>query len=196
MKVYIYIYKDSEMTSEYKRLAASGVAPLYLKDPTCIKCNRTIYLGAELQLSVRKKKFIREYVCETNQTQPFQIRSTEADTLPPEFIDPISKSFMVNPVLASDGHLYEFAELVKWFSKNQTSLFSKAPLLQTVYPVFFIQSMISERLAQFGAKLVMPLPPLHVDWQFTAEEVSFHLDGSPKSLRFEKVRAVSQNPCI
>ena len=40
---------------------------------------------------------------------------------PPEFCCPISLQLMEDPVLASDGHAYERAEIEQWFASNSRS---------------------------------------------------------------------------
>lgn len=54
-----------------------------------------------------------------------------------EFICPITQDYFVDPVLASDGHFYNRADIKKWLDDNNTSPMTNEPLknktLTTVY---------------------------------------------------------------
>ncbi|KAI8498468.1 ADP-ribosylation factor-like protein 13B [Branchiostoma belcheri] len=58
------------------------------------------------------------YATLTQKTSEYQ--SLQFQT-PPRFICPISKSIMVEPVTAADGHTYDRTEIEGWLIRNQTS---------------------------------------------------------------------------
>jgi len=47
---------------------------------------------------------------------------------PVEFCCPISRSVMVDPVIATDGKTYERKEILRWLENNNTSPFTKQPM--------------------------------------------------------------------
>lgn len=54
---------------------------------------------------------------------------------------PISKDVMKDPVVTVDGHVYERAEIVKWFRNHDTSPLTNEPISKEILPVHALRTM-------------------------------------------------------
>lgn len=71
---------------------------------------------------------------------------------PKEFICPITREIMRDPVVTSDGHTYERVAIAKWFNGRKTSPMTNLPLRSTALtPNRALQSSITEFLSKQSA---------------------------------------------
>eukprot|EP01043_Picozoa_sp_COSAG02_P058352 COSAG02_NODE_7248_length_3097_cov_22.393596_1_plen_490_part_00 len=80
-------------------------------------------------------------------------------TPPPDtFLCPISQEIMVDPVVATDGHSYERAEIEKWFTTGKTSPMTNSETVsQSLIPNHALKSMIKEWQGRSDAQCVADL---------------------------------------
>lgn len=69
-------------------------------------------------------------------------RKEECGHVPELFLCPISREIMENPVLASDGHVYERAQIEAWLQAHQTSPMTNMAMRPEVAPVLSLRSEI------------------------------------------------------
>eukprot|EP00892_Ulva_mutabilis_P003541 jgi/Ulvmu1/1559/UM110_0022.1 len=69
-------------------------------------------------------------------------RKEECGQVPELFLCPISREVMENPVLASDGHVYERAQIEAWLKAHQTSPMTNMAMRPEVRPVLSLRSEI------------------------------------------------------
>ena len=63
--------------------------------------------------------------------------------VPPQFIDPVAKTLLVDPVIASDGHTYERATIVQWLATHSTSPMTGEHMRdKSVFPNHTLRSLI------------------------------------------------------
>jgi hypothetical protein len=161
------------MKSLYKTLSENGTVPFDMAPPICKKCNRRVCLSIALTFSYHLDDYLSKYVHMVSRTD-FDFTGI---LIPPAYADPIYYNVMVNPVLASDGVLYDYSTIVDMFHAADKS--GKLPtsykdntykLLQYVYPVYEFRNTISNWAKTEGADLVRikeavskppprPLPP-------------------------------------
>mmetsp|Transcript_31413 Transcript_31413/g.83605 ORF Transcript_31413/g.83605 Transcript_31413/m.83605 type:complete len:650 (-) Transcript_31413:269-2218(-) len=68
---------------------------------------------------------------------------------PPSFYCPISKQFMHDPVVLSDGHSYERRHIEQWLQEHETSPVCDAPLAERcMFPNHALRNAIEEYLQQ------------------------------------------------
>ena len=69
----------------------------------------------------------------------------EDDSLPDEFVCPITNLIMLKPMLAEDGHTYEKAAIRKWLCKKQSSPLTNLPMGTKLVP----NAVLRERIGKF-----------------------------------------------
>jgi hypothetical protein len=63
------------------------------------------------------------------------------DTVPSEFLCPISMELMTDPVLCADGQTYDRKSIMQWLSSSNTSPITRQPLYSNqIYPNFALKS--------------------------------------------------------
>lgn len=63
--------------------------------------------------------------------------------IPDEFICPITKDLMINPVFAADGYTYELESIKKWVDKSDKSPMTNLPLIDFILvPNYSLKSSI------------------------------------------------------
>jgi hypothetical protein len=84
---------------------------------------------------------------------PAFLLSADVDTsaLPSEFLCPIMREPMTDPVVALDGHTYERSAIVRWFEQGgRTSPKTGSPMQQLLIPNHALRAQImteNDRLA-------------------------------------------------
>ncbi len=78
------------------------------------------------------------------------------ETVPIEFVDPITQDIMCDPVVTADGHSYERKAILLWFKSSSRSPMTNLVLKdKTVYPNYNLKSQIEsykERVIEKGYK--------------------------------------------
>lgn len=69
-------------------------------------------------------------------------RADESGAAPELFLCPISRELMHNPVLASDGHIYERVQIESWLQRHQTSPMTNMAMAPALAPVLTLRSEI------------------------------------------------------
>jgi len=64
------------------------------------------------------------------------------DNCPPEFICPITRQIFDDPVIASDGNVYEKEAITDWFKEKSVSPLTNLPINLTISPIHFLKSAI------------------------------------------------------
>ena len=59
-----------------------------------------------------------------------------------DLICPITKLYFRNPVIASDGHVYEENAIAQWLEKNQTSPMTREKIDYKIFPCNIIKNLI------------------------------------------------------
>jgi hypothetical protein len=73
---------------------------------------------------------------------PKQISGVE---IPRQYLCPITTDIMTDPVLCTDGHVYEKTAIQKWLDTHNTSPMTKAAVCKnTIIPCFALKSLIQE----------------------------------------------------
>jgi hypothetical protein len=73
---------------------------------------------------------------------PKQISGVE---IPRQYLCPITTDIMTDPVLCSDGHVYEKTAIQQWLSAHNTSPITKAVVCRnTIIPCFALKSLIQD----------------------------------------------------
>lgn len=69
--------------------------------------------------------------------------------MPELFLCPISREVMENPVLASDGHVYERSQIESWLLEHDTSPMTNIAMRPEVAPVLSLRSEIQDFKQRF-----------------------------------------------
>jgi U-box domain len=69
-------------------------------------------------------------------------RKDESGGVPELFLCPISRELMENPVLASDGHIYERCQIESWLAHHATSPMTNMAMAAALAPVLSLRSEI------------------------------------------------------
>lgn len=72
------------------------------------------------------------------------LRKEECGQVPELFLCPISREVMENPVLASDGHVYERSQIESWLQEHDTSPMTNIAMRPEVAPVLSLRSEIQD----------------------------------------------------
>jgi len=70
------------------------------------------------------------------------------ESIPPEYVCPISFGIMYSPVIAIDGHFYEQAAIEEWFETRLrkcqpiTSPYTNQPMARTLIPNLALRNLI------------------------------------------------------
>lgn len=73
---------------------------------------------------------------------PKQISGVE---IPRQYLCPITTDIMTDPVLCTDGHVYEKTAIQQWLSAHNTSPITKAVVCRnTIIPCFALKSLIQD----------------------------------------------------
>jgi hypothetical protein len=79
----------------------------------------------------------------------------DTESIPDDFICPMSKDIMREPVVTSDGHTYEREYICKWFNMKGTSPTVATPLLPIAFRNVSMQGNILEWVGKMGGKASM-----------------------------------------
>lgn len=77
------------------------------------------------------------------------LRKEECGHVPELFLCPISREVMENPVLASDGHVYERSQIESWLQEHDTSPMTNIAMRPEVAPVLSLRSEIQDFKQRF-----------------------------------------------
>lgn len=77
------------------------------------------------------------------------LRKEECGHVPELFLCPISREVMENPVLASDGHVYERSQIESWLLEHDTSPMTNIAMRPEVAPVLSLRSEIQDFKQRF-----------------------------------------------
>jgi hypothetical protein len=77
------------------------------------------------------------------------LRKEECGHIPELFLCPISREVMENPVLASDGHVYERSQIESWLQEHDTSPMTNIAMRPEVAPVLSLRSEIQDFKQRF-----------------------------------------------
>lgn len=103
----------------------------------------------------------------TSSTVDIQIPSSTPISIPPtftstdipdEYICPITMQIMTDPVILTDGHVYERKAIEQWLTTHDTSPISKQPVdKKMVIPCFVLRNLIEAFVATTANKVhIMP----------------------------------------
>jgi hypothetical protein len=130
--------------SLYLQLQESGVTPISLCQETCDTCDLPMYASTSMELQISENMDIGEWVDGDDKPYTFKendIQKKEAS----EFLCPISKTIMCNPVAMSDGYTYDYEHIVKLFTEKLNGV--ESPVTQKVfiakaYPAYQLRELI------------------------------------------------------
>ena len=81
------------------------------------------------------------------QTRPINIPDTIPEEIPNEFLCPITTEIMKDPVMLTDGHVYEKQAIQKWLANNDTSPMTKVKVDKSmIIPCFVLRKLIQDFL--------------------------------------------------
>ncbi len=81
------------------------------------------------------------------QTRCIDIPDTIPEEIPNEFLCPITTEIMKDPVILTDGHVYEKQAIQKWLANNDTSPMTKVKVDKSmIIPCFVLRKLIQDFL--------------------------------------------------
>ena len=88
-------------------------------------------------------------------TRAINIPENISDNIPHEFICPITTEIMKDPVILTDGHVYEKSAIKKWLQNNNTSPLTKINVDKDILiPCFVLRKQIQEYLEKSNKNVV------------------------------------------
>lgn len=79
------------------------------------------------------------------QSRPISIPDTISETIPNEFLCPITTEIMKDPVILTDGHVYEKQAIKQWLSNHDTSPMTKVKVdKHIIIPCFVLRKLIQD----------------------------------------------------
>ncbi len=81
-------------------------------------------------------------------TKPINVPDNIPDDIPNEFLCPITTELMRDPVMLTDGHVYEKQAIKRWLDNHNTSPLTKAVVDKTIMiPCFVLRKLIEEYMS-------------------------------------------------
>jgi hypothetical protein len=78
-------------------------------------------------------------------SRPLSIPDTIPETIPNEFLCPITTEIMKDPVMLTDGHVYEKQAIKQWLSNHDTSPMTKLKVDKNIIiPCFVLRKLIQD----------------------------------------------------
>lgn len=129
------IQKHSELAQKYALLAESNRLSFDLIN-TRLSMR---YTQTAAQPTAQKPKIAEN-------TKPLQIPETINEVeIPDQYICPITTQIMTDPVILTDGHVYEKQAIQEWLKTHNTSPMTKAIVCKdTLIPCFPLKTLIDE----------------------------------------------------
>jgi hypothetical protein len=79
------------------------------------------------------------------QSRPISIPDTISEIIPNEFLCPITTEIMKDPVILTDGHVYEKQAIKQWLSNHDTSPMTKVKVDKNIIiPCFVLRKLIQD----------------------------------------------------
>jgi hypothetical protein len=87
------------------------------------------------------------------QSRPISIPDTIPETIPNEFLCPITTEIMKDPVMLTDGHVYEKQAIKQWLTNHDTSPLTKAKVDKNIIiPCFVLRKLIHDFISNSNSQ--------------------------------------------
>lgn len=97
------------------------------------------------------------------QTRPINLPAKMPENIPDEFICPITREIMTDPVMLTDGQVYDKKAITQWLHNNNTSPMTKVIVDKNmIIPCFILRTLIQQFLSNTEEAVPQQPVPKHI----------------------------------